>query len=421
LPTCHQLQGNTMASDRSLSRLAALARWRWPLLLAGARRRRAGAAGRTHHHHHRPQRRNSWAWAASATCRWRARRCRPRVIGPRSCADAGMASLADITRLDAGVTDAYNAEGYWGQLAVRGFTLDNRFNYRRDGLPINAETVLPWATRSALELLKGTSGIQAGTSAPGGLVNLVVKRPHRARCAGGLELVRGGTLARARSTCPSASAPTAPSACAQRQPPSAWTRRCATPRASATCWRWRATGASADTCSSRVEPAASASPARRLQPAGRPLPDARAIDPRINLNNQPWSPAGGVRGRTGSLRSRSAWASDWRSPPTRCSSAAHRRPHRLPLRLRRAEPTSTTTATAATAASTSTTSAAKASAAHRRARPVAARPLRTGGLAHRSAPACCTRARGRFNRQAYNYAGPGTHRRHAPWCRPTRR
>jgi len=99
------------------------------------------------------------------------------VISRSQLADAGIASLGDITRLDAATTDAYNAPGYWGMLAVRGFTLDNRFNYRRDGLPINAETALPQANKQSLELLKGISGIQAGTSAPGGLVNLIVKRP----------------------------------------------------------------------------------------------------------------------------------------------------------------------------------------------------------------------------------------------------
>jgi iron complex outermembrane receptor protein len=101
------------------------------------------------------------------------------VISTTQLQDAGIGSLADITRLDAGITDAYNPPGYWSQLAVRGYTLDNRFNYRRDGLPINAETVIAQANKQALEVIKGTSGLQAGTSAPGGLVNLVVKRPQR--------------------------------------------------------------------------------------------------------------------------------------------------------------------------------------------------------------------------------------------------
>ena len=80
--------------------------------------------------------------------------------------------------------DGYNAEGYWDFLTVRGFVLDNRFNYRRDGLPISAETSIPLDNKSRIEVLKGTSGMLAGIGSPGGMVNLVVKRPdRRARCA----------------------------------------------------------------------------------------------------------------------------------------------------------------------------------------------------------------------------------------------
>jgi iron complex outermembrane recepter protein len=92
-------------------------------------------------------------------------------------ADNGVATLGSLTRLDASIADAYNADGYWAILSARGYTLDNRFNYRRDGLPINAETAVALDNKERIEVLKGTSGIQAGTSAPGGLVNLVVKRP----------------------------------------------------------------------------------------------------------------------------------------------------------------------------------------------------------------------------------------------------
>jgi len=82
---------------------------------------------------------------------------------------------ADVVRIDPAVSDAYNAEGYWDYLTIRGFVLDNRYNYRRDGLPINAETSLPLGNKESVEILKGTSGLQAGTSAPGGLVNFVFK------------------------------------------------------------------------------------------------------------------------------------------------------------------------------------------------------------------------------------------------------
>ena len=99
------------------------------------------------------------------------------VFGVEQLKDRGVQRLSDLTAFDAAVSDAYNTEGYWDYLTVRGFVIDNRFNYRRDGLPINAETSIPLDNKAQVEVLKGTSGLQAGTSAPGGLVNFVVKRP----------------------------------------------------------------------------------------------------------------------------------------------------------------------------------------------------------------------------------------------------
>ncbi len=97
------------------------------------------------------------------------------VYGPQQLADSGTQSIGALTRLDASLGDAYNAEGYWSIISARGYTLDNRFNYRRDGLPINAETAIALDNKERVEVLKGISGMQAGTSAPGGVVNLVTK------------------------------------------------------------------------------------------------------------------------------------------------------------------------------------------------------------------------------------------------------
>jgi iron complex outermembrane recepter protein len=91
--------------------------------------------------------------------------------------DLGAQRISDALRLDSSVTDSYNSPAYWDMLSVRGFMLDNRYNYRREGLPISAETMIPMDNKERIELFKGTSGIQAGTSAPGGLANYVVKRP----------------------------------------------------------------------------------------------------------------------------------------------------------------------------------------------------------------------------------------------------
>jgi len=91
--------------------------------------------------------------------------------------DGGARRLSDLTRFDPSVTTAYDTEGYVDYFTIRGFVVDNRFNFRRDGLPINAETSIPLENKARVDILKGLSGLQAGTSAPGGLVDLVVKRP----------------------------------------------------------------------------------------------------------------------------------------------------------------------------------------------------------------------------------------------------
>ncbi|MBC7726145.1 MAG: TonB-dependent receptor [Microbacteriaceae bacterium] len=223
--------------------------------------------------------------------------------------DAGISGIADLTRLDAGITDAYNAPGYWGQLAVRGFTLDNRFNYRRDGLPIYAETAIAQANKQAIEILKGTSGLQAGTSAPGGLVNLVVKRPR--------ERVQTATLGWEQDGSVNAAVDLGA-------------------RDSGFGWR---INASADQLNPRtynsqghrkmlagaveLQPSAGSlleaefEWSRQTQPStpgfsllGNRLPDANRIDPRINLNNQPWTLPVVMQGQTASLRYTQALTDD---------------------------------------------------------------------------------------------------------------
>mgnify|MGYP002776037438 CR=1 FL=1 len=102
-------------------------------------------------------------------------------IDQKTLQDIGAQRVSDALRLDASVADSYNSPAYWDMLSVRGYTLDNRYNYRREGLPISAETMISMDNKERIELFKGTSGIQAGTSAPGGLVNYVVKRPPSAK------------------------------------------------------------------------------------------------------------------------------------------------------------------------------------------------------------------------------------------------
>jgi len=229
--------------------------------------------------------------------------------------DAGVQSLADITRFDASLGDAYNSEGYWTTLMVRGFATDNRFNFRRDGLPINAETSLPLANKERIEILKGTSGMQAGTSAPGGLVNLVVKRPEGTVRSAALEwrqshTWRGGVDIGQRFGEGEAFGLRVNAQSDELDPQTHDLHGHSQLLAVAGDWR-----VTPDTLleaefetSHRSQPSV---PAMSL--LGNRLPDASAYDPRTNLNNQPWSQPVVLDGDTASLRWQQRLSADWRA------------------------------------------------------------------------------------------------------------
>jgi iron complex outermembrane recepter protein len=119
------------------------------------------------------------------------------VLTSKDIASNGLLRLSDLTKLDPSTTESYNAVGYWDFLEVRGVLLDNLYNYRREGLPISAETSIPLDNKESVEILKGTSGMQAGQSTAGGLVNYTVKRPTNKdlRTVRFEMTPRGGTLA----------------------------------------------------------------------------------------------------------------------------------------------------------------------------------------------------------------------------------
>ncbi len=236
------------------------------------------------------------------------------VFGAEQIKNSGAQRLADLIAFDPALGDAYNAEGYWDFLTVRGFVLDNRFNYRRDGLPINAETSIALGNKARIEVLKGLSGMQAGTSAPGGLVNYVVKRPgeapissaslewrERASVAAGVDLSRRFGEADAFGLRLNVDAgkvePQARSAQGEHH-------------LFALAADWRLSSAT------RIELEGESS--RRSQPSvpgfsmlGNNVPDARSIDPRINLNNQAWTQPVVLEGHTASLRITQRLAADW--------------------------------------------------------------------------------------------------------------
>ena len=235
------------------------------------------------------------------------------VFGPEQLKDGGVQRLSDLTAFDPAVSDAYNAEGYWDFLTVRGYALDNRFNFRRDGLPINAETSIPLDNKARIEILKGTSGMQAGTSAPGGLVNYIVKRPLDAPLSSvGLEWRQPGTVTGAfdlsrRFGTDNAFGVRLNAAAARLDPMVRDSKGNRNLLALAADWR-----VSPDTL---LETEFETS--RRSQPSqpgfsmlGNTVPQPG--DPRISLNNQPWSSPVVFDSTTASLRWQQKLGNDWR-------------------------------------------------------------------------------------------------------------
>jgi iron complex outermembrane receptor protein len=235
------------------------------------------------------------------------------VIDSNQLRASGARRLADLTQFDASVTDAYNSAGYWDYLTVRGFVLDNRFNYRREGLPISAETSIPLDNKERVEILRGTSGIQAGTSAPGGLVNYVVKRPteqdlrtvriettSRGSVLGALDL--GGRFGENRefgyrlNVASENLKPLTHNLDGNRN-------------LFSLAADWRITRDSV--LEFEVEQSRKTQPSQNgYSLLGSMLP--APVDPRINLNNQSWSQPSVFKALTGTVRFSQALNADWR-------------------------------------------------------------------------------------------------------------
>jgi iron complex outermembrane receptor protein len=99
------------------------------------------------------------------------------VVNTRELREAGARSLSSVARSEPSVSDAYNTVGFIETLQVRGFVLDSILNYRRNGLPVSNYSPLALENKDRLEILKGLDGAVSGTSSPGGLINYVTKRP----------------------------------------------------------------------------------------------------------------------------------------------------------------------------------------------------------------------------------------------------
>ncbi|MDR7271535.1 iron complex outermembrane receptor protein [Pelomonas saccharophila] len=230
--------------------------------------------------------------------------------------ELGITQLSGITKLDASISDAYNAVGYWSQLKIRGFDLDNRFNLRRDGLPISGETALSLVNKSGIEVLKGSSGMQAGTSSPAGIVNFVVKRPlAEDGTALMLEAIQGGTVQASLDHSQRFGANRefglrVNLAAAHLAPELRSSKGRSHTLAVATDWRL-----SADTLvEAEVEFNRQSQPSQQgFSLLGDRLPDPKSVDPNLNLNNQPWSQPVVFDNTHASLRVQQKLSGEWRA------------------------------------------------------------------------------------------------------------
>ena len=235
------------------------------------------------------------------------------VFSAEQLKDSGVQRLSDLTASDPAVSDAYNAEGYYDFLTVRGYVLDNRFNFRRDGLPINAETSIPLDNKSRIEILKGTSGMQAGTSAPGGLVNYIVARPlDTPRRSVSLEWRQPGTVTGAldlsqRFGIDNAFGARLNAAAAHLDPMVRDSRGNRNLFALAADWRV----APGTMLEAEIETSHRSQPSQPgFSMFGNTVPQPG--DPRLNLNNQPWSLPVVFDATTASLRWQQKLGKDWR-------------------------------------------------------------------------------------------------------------
>lgn len=237
-----------------------------------------------------------------------------RRIDAADIALIGATRLADLLGFDSSVSDAYNAAGYIDYLTVRGFVIDNRYNVRREGLPISGDTAIALENKAAVEVLKGTSGLQAGTSAPGGLVNYAVKRAlEREQAEARLQFTGRNTLLAAADLGGRAGAEGVfgwrLNAAAENLRPelrNADGQR----RLLAVAAEWRFSHLALleleGEWSRREQPTQQA-----FSLLGDRLP--AVPDPRLNLNNQKWSLPSRFDGRTGSLRLTHLLKGDWRA------------------------------------------------------------------------------------------------------------
>ena len=86
--------------------------------------------------------------------------------------------LAEAARTVSGVSRTNSGSGYLGnEFAIRGFTLSTANNYLRDSLKFGIYSFSDLADVEEVNVMKGPASVLYGAAEPGGVINLVSKRP----------------------------------------------------------------------------------------------------------------------------------------------------------------------------------------------------------------------------------------------------
>lgn len=93
--------------------------------------------------------------------------------------DQQVRTLFDVSKNDAstGTAAASGGTGFFDTVSVRGFPIQNASGYYREGLVFANNAQMPFENKAAVEIVKGLSALRYGFTAPGGIVNYVLKRP----------------------------------------------------------------------------------------------------------------------------------------------------------------------------------------------------------------------------------------------------
>lgn len=99
-----------------------------------------------------------------------------KAVTAKEISENNITRLTDVTAVEASLSTSYSGVGYWDSISIRGYTLDPRNSYLRDGLPISGETAIALENKESIDVLKGFGGLGSGANVPGGLINYQTKK-----------------------------------------------------------------------------------------------------------------------------------------------------------------------------------------------------------------------------------------------------